>query len=83
MNFLKQATYIRYVYNSKTKVCPNQHAELIRLLFIEDSKNLKGPGTSFQVTFCIELYDKKFTFVILHKLVKFHYQTVFTSQFIQ
>ena len=29
------------------------------------------------------LFDKKFHFVILHKLSKFHYQTVFTSQVIQ
>ena len=35
---LKQATYIRYVYNSKTiKICLNQHADLIRLPFTEDS----------------------------------------------
>ena len=30
------------VYNSKTaKICPNQHAELIRLLFKEDSIKIK------------------------------------------
>ena len=35
---LKQATYIRYVYDSKTiKICPNQYADLIRLPFTEDS----------------------------------------------
>ena len=38
----------------------------------------KGLGTSFQVTFFIKYFDKKFSFVILHKLVKFHYQTMFT-----
>ena len=37
-------------------------------------------GTSFQATFFIEFFDKKFSFVILHKVAKCHYQTVFTSQ---
>ena len=43
----------------------------------------KGPGTSFQATFFTEFFDKKFCFIILHKLAKYHYSTVFTSQVIQ
>ena len=43
----------------------------------------EGPGTSFQAKFSTEFFDKKFCFVILHKLAKCHYQTVFTSQVIQ
>ena len=43
-------------------------------------ENLKGPGTSFQATFSIEFHDKKSYLVMLHKLVKFHYQVVFASQ---
>ena len=31
----------------------------------------------------LELTDKNFSFVILHKLAKLHYQIVFTSQVIQ
>ena len=46
-------------------------------------ENQKGPGTSFQATLFIELFDKKFSFVILHKLATFHHQTMFTSQVIQ
>ena len=71
--------------NSKAiKISPNQHAGLLRFLFTEDSlKFTKGPGTSFQATFFTEVVDKKFYFVMLHKLAKFHYQTVFTSQVIQ
>ena len=40
----------------------------------------KVPGTSFQATFFISFFDKKFHFVVLHTLGKFHYQTGFTSQ---
>ena len=40
MKSLKQATYIRC--NSKTiKICPNQHADLFRFLFKEDSLKIK------------------------------------------
>ena len=35
------------------------------------------------VTFLIEVFDKTFSFVILYKLAKFHYQTVLASQVIQ
>ena len=31
----------------------------------------------------LEFFDKRFFFVILHKLAKLHFQTVFTSQVIQ
>ena len=46
-------------------------------------ENQKGLGTSFQATFLIDFFDKKIHFVILHKLAKFHYQIVFTSQVIK
>ena len=46
-------------------------------------ENKKGPGTIFQVRFFTEFFAKKFNFVTLHKLAKFHYQTAFTSQVIQ
>ena len=46
-------------------------------------ENLTRPGTSFQATFFIAFFEKKISYVILHKLVKFHYQTVFTIQVIQ
>ena len=45
-------------------------------------ENQKRPGTSSQAAFFIEFFDKKFSFVMLYKLVKFHHQTVFTSQLI-
>ena len=34
--------------------------------------NTKGSGTSFQVAIFVELYDRFFSFVIWHKLTKFH-----------
>ena len=46
------------------------YADLYRIFFTEDSLKIK-------------LFDKKNSFVILHKLAKFHYKTVFTSQVIQ
>ena len=38
----------------------------------------KEPGTSFQATFFVEFFDKKCSFVILHELAKFNYQTLFS-----
>ena len=46
-------------------------------------ENYKGPGTSFQVTFFTGFLDKNVSFVILHKLAKFQYKALFTSQVIQ
>ena len=46
-------------------------------------KSKIGPGTGFQATFHAEVLDKKFCFVILHKLAKFQFQTVFIFQIIQ
>ena len=34
------------------------------------------------IEFFMEFFDKKIYFVMLHKLAKFHYQTVFSSQVI-
>ena len=72
MKFLKQATCIRYVLGEVLKFVQN---------------NTLTPNDSFfsriPRKFFIEVFDKKFSFVILHKLTKFNYQTVFTSQFIQ
>ena len=68
---------------SKTiKICPNQHTDLLRFHFTKNSVKLKK-RTTFQATFFVELLDKKFSLVILHKLAKFYHQTVFTAQVIQ
>ena len=69
MKFLKQATYIRHVI-----------AKL--------SKFTKSACRPPEIPFCkghifVEVSGKNFSFVILHKLAKFRYQTVFTSQVIQ
>ena len=47
------------------------------------SENQKGPGASFQAIFFIKCFDKNLSFVMLHKLAKFHYHAVFTSQVVQ
>ena len=54
------------------EVCQNQHIDLLRFLFTEDSLKIKK-----------KKFDKNFYFVILYKLAKLHYQIVFTSQVIQ
>ena len=48
--------------------------------FFENGKDLELVSRSH---FSIEIFDKFFFFVILHKLAKFHYQTMYTSQVIQ
>ena len=79
MKFLKQSTYIRYLITKLSKLVQ------ISMLTSSDSldkgffENYKGSGTSFQATFFVKLFDKKFYFVTMHKLAKFHYQTVITS----
>ena len=45
--------------------------------------NSKGPITIFQAFIFLEIFDKRFSCVILLKLSKFRYQTVFTSQIMQ
>ena len=70
-----------YICNSKSiKIYPNQHADLHRIFFTEDSLKIKK---DLQAIFFEEFLDKKNYFVILHKLTKFHYQAAFASQFIQ
>ena len=65
-------------------MCSNQHTDLLRSLFTEDSMKIrKDMEANFQATFFTESFDKKFWFVILRQLATFHYQTVFTSQVIQ
>ena len=78
MKFLKQATYIGYVIAKLSK-----SFQICMLTSLEFLENQKEPGTSLQAIFLIEFFDKKIYFVILHKLAKFHYQPVFTSQVIK
>ena len=59
------------------------HRPLQILFYRGFFENRKGLGTSFQATFFIDFFDKKISFVMLHKLAKFHHQTAFTSQVIQ
>ena len=74
---MKKATYIRYVLaklSKFVKLSPqtSSHSFLWRIIW-----KLKGPRTSSQASFFIQFFDKKFSFVILHKLAKFHYKTVY------
>ena len=60
---------------SKTvKICSNQHTDILGFIFTGFFENLK----SF-----IYIFDKRFSFAMLHELAKFNYQSVFTSQVIQ
>ena len=83
MKLLKHTTYVNIYYQnyqnmSKPKNRPPQipsHRQFF--------ENEKGPGTSFQVIFFVEFFDKNFSFVMLHNLAKFHQETFFTSLVIQ
>ena len=62
---------------SKTiKICQNQLASFLRFLFTEDFLKIRGSETTLLVTFFVEIFYKNF-FLTLHKLAKFHYQTVY------
>ena len=80
--FVSLFLILREVCSSKIiKICQNQLVHLHRFLCVEDSWKIKN--TSFQATVFIKCFDKNFYFLILHKLAKFYYQTVFTLQVIQ
>ena len=78
MKFFKQAPYIRYVIAKLSKFIqfdiPASWDSFYRGFF----ENWKEPGISFQVSLLVECFDIYIVFAILHKLAKFHYQTVFT-----
>ena len=82
MKFLKQFTYIRYVIANLSKLVQISMLASSDPFYRGFFENYKGLGTSFQAKILIELFDKKFYFVMLHKLAKFHHQTVFTPQVI-
>ena len=72
------------ICNSKAiKICSNQHADLLRSIFREDSLKIKkGLELVFRPYFPNNFLIKKFPIAILHKLAKFHYQTVFPVSFL-
>ena len=65
------------------KICQNQHAHLLRFFFKEDSMKIKKGLELVSRPHFSYFFDKHFPFVILYKLIKFRYQTVFTFQVIQ
>ena len=41
-NEIFEASYLHWIYNSKAfEICPNQHADLLRIVFTEDSLKIK------------------------------------------
>ena len=81
--FLKQATYISYVTAKLSKFIQNQHVDLLRIIFTKDFLKIKKGVELVSRPHFSQNFDKKFNFVILHKLVKFLQQIVFTYQVIQ
>ena len=57
-----EAIYLYYICNSKAiKVSPNQHAGFLRLLFTEDSLNIKkGLGLVSRSLFSYDFFIKMF-----------------------
>ena len=62
-------------------ICPNQHTDLLIFLFTGGSLKIKRGLELVSRPHFFHFYDKKFSFVILHKLENFCYQTMFTSKF--
>ena len=80
----EQAALLDYALAKTIKICPNQYTDPLRFLFTGDSLKIKNDlELVSRPHFFIEFLDKKLSFVILHKLAKFHNGTVFTSQVIQ
>ena len=80
MKLLEQPTDIRYVLAKPLKCIQIRTQRILIKDFYKGLfEMLKGLGTSFQTTFFIS----ECSLVMLRKLCKFHYQTVFTSQVIQ
>ena len=77
---MKQATYIRYVLAKLSKFVQIGTLTSTGSFYRGFLENEKGSENSFQATFSIEVSDKKFSFVVLHKLAEFHYQAVSASQ---
>ena len=73
-NEIFEVNYLYQICNSKAiEICSNQHADLLRSLFTEDSLKIKkGLELVSRPHFSYNFYDKKLYFVILHKLAKFH-----------
>ena len=80
---MQPATYIRYAIANYQNLFKSACRPLPSHFYRGFFENSKGPGISFQDTFFIEYFDKKFSVAILHKMAQLHYQTVFTSQVIQ
>ena len=81
MKLLKQTTYIRYVLAKQNYQNLSKSAH--RFYFTEDSLKIKKGLELVSRPYFSYNFFKKISFVILNKLAKFHYQTVFTSQVIQ
>ena len=81
MKYLKQATYIRSAVAKLSEfiqISMQSSSDSFYRGFLE---NWKGPGTSFQAIFFTEDFNKKFSSVIIHKLARFHYQTVYSPSY--
>ena len=83
MKLLKQATYIRYVLAKLSKFVQISTLTFPESFSEESLKIKKDLKLVSRSQFSDNFLIKKFSFVILHKLAKFNYHTVFTSQVIQ
>ena len=52
-NEIFEVSYLYWIYNSKAfEICPNQHADLLRIVFTKDSLKIKrGLGLVFRPHF--------------------------------
>ena len=82
MKFLKQATFIRYVLaklSNFVQISTQTFSDSVLQGFFW---KLNWDLNYFPDHICPKKFDKRSSFVMLHKLAEFHHQTVFTSQVI-
>ena len=79
-NEIKRADFIGYLLAILSKYAKVTMYNCSDSFYRGFLKNKKRPGTTFQVIFYAEFFDKLFSFVKIHKPAKFRYQIVFTCQ---
>ena len=72
MKLLRQATYIPDMCQRTIKIYPNQHTISQIPFYRGFFEDKKGSGTSSQVTFFIEFFHEKFSFVMQNFITRLY-----------
>ena len=72
---------LKFKISKTIKIWPNRHTGLLRLFFTEGSLKIKKGLDLFPGHFFQKNFGKNFSFVMLHKLAKFHHETVYFQSY--